>query len=155
MTYPVQSGADLANFHEGYMKNMIDDIDAKKKNPGRRSTNLSPRNLAHHDHQFAGIKLQNFDDTIKSTTNLSAVELTSVADENFDDPRLYFGEEAKEEFWDLYKSERRFKDFTTGVDDIKDPRFAYLQSCKELMVYPKTRMLIRDKKSNHIDYSNM
>jgi Ran GTPase-activating protein (RanGAP) involved in mRNA processing and transport len=75
-------------------------------------------------------------------------------EDNYEDPRFYFGDDAKEEFWDLYKSERRFKDYNNGVDEIKDPRFAYLQTCKELMVYPKARMLIREKKSNHIDYSN-
>jgi hypothetical protein len=75
-------------------------------------------------------------------------------EDNYEDPKFYFGDEAKEEFWDLYKSERRFKDYNTGVDDIKDPRFAYLKTCKELKVYPKASMLIRQKKSNHIDYSN-
>ena len=94
-------------------------------------------------------------DSNKSTTNLSAVELLSLKEEAFDDPSLYFGKDAKEEFWDLYKSDRRFKDYNTGTDEIKDPRFAYLQTCKELMVYPKASMLIRDKKSNHIDYSNL
>jgi hypothetical protein len=57
----------------------------------------------------------------------------------------------------LYKSERRFKDYDVEQGDIKDPRFAYLKTCKELMVYPKAHMLIRDKKkekSNHLDYSN-
>ena len=75
-------------------------------------------------------------------------------EDNYEDPRFFFGSDAKEEFWDLYKSERRFKDYNTGVDEIKDPRFAYLKTCKELMVYPKARMLIREKKSNNIDYSN-
>ena len=40
----------------------------------------------------------------KSTTNLSTVELLSMNEENFEDPDLYFGDEAKVEFWDLYKS---------------------------------------------------
>lgn len=93
-------------------------------------------------------------DSRGSTTNLSAVELLSMHEDNFEDPKFYFGDDAKEEFWDLYKSERRFKDYNTGVDEIKDPRFAYLKMCKELMVYPKARMLIREKKTNHIDYSN-
>jgi len=48
-----------------------------------------------------------------------------MREENFEDPKFYFGDDAREEFWDLYKSERRFKD--QGVEDeIKDPRFAYL-----------------------------
>lgn len=69
--------------------------------------------------------------------------MLSLTDENYDDPKYYFGDEAKEEFWDLYKSERKFKDYNTGTDEIKDPRFAYLKSCKELKVYPKASMLIR------------
>ena len=76
-------------------------------------------------------------------------------EENFEDPSLFFGDEAREGFWDLYKSERRFKDYKLGTDDIKDPRFAYLQTCKELKVHPKARLLIRDKKTSHLDYSNL
>jgi hypothetical protein len=96
--------------------------------------------------------------TNHTTTHLSVIELQSQHEENYQDPALYFGEEAKEDFWDLYKSERRFKDYDEETGEIKDPRFAYLKTCKDLMVYPKARMLIRDKKaekSNHLDYSNM
>jgi hypothetical protein len=79
----------------------------------------------------------------------------SLADaENYDDPGLYFGEEAKEDFWELYKSDRRFKDFDADTDKINDPRFAYLKICDELKVFPKARMLIRDKKTTYIDFSN-
>lgn len=70
----------------------------------------------------------------------------SVHDENYEDADLYFGEEAKENFWDLYKSDRRFKDFDQETDEIKDPRFAYLKVCKDLKVYPKARMVIRKDK---------
>jgi hypothetical protein len=31
--------------------------------------------------------------------------------EGLDDPSLYFGEVAKDKFWDFYKSDRKFKDF--------------------------------------------
>jgi len=94
-------------------------------------------------------------DSSRGTTQLSTVELLSLHEENYEDPSLFFGDDAKEEFWDLYKSERRFKDYNIGIDEIKDPRFAYLKCCKELMVYPKARMLIREKKTNHLDYSNL
>jgi hypothetical protein len=67
-----------------------------------------------------------------------------MQEENYDDTNLYFGDEAKEGFWDLYKSDRRFKDFDQENDEIKDPRFAYLQMCKELKVFPKARMVIRE-----------
>lgn len=46
-----------------------------------------------------------------ATTNLSSVEIGSITEENYEDPMLYFGEEAKDNFWNLYKSERRFKDY--------------------------------------------
>jgi hypothetical protein len=107
------------------MKRLIEEIDERKHSNGRKSS-LSPRNLAQHDKEFGGIQSLLKKDTQKSTTNLSAVELLSHREENFEDPKLYFGDDAKEEFWDLYKSERRFKDYNTGVDEIKDPRFAYL-----------------------------
>lgn len=71
----------------------------------------------------------------------------------YDDVNLFFGEEAKENFWDLYKSERRFKDFDEH-DQIADPRFAYLKACDDLKVFPKARMIIRDQKTTHLDYSN-
>jgi hypothetical protein len=41
-----------------------------------------------------------------------------LPEENYDDPNIFFGEEAKDNFWDLYKSERRFKDFEEGSDEI-------------------------------------
>jgi sugar lactone lactonase YvrE len=37
-------------------------------------------------------------------------------------------------------------DYDIESGDIKDPRFAYLKTCKDLKVYPKARMLIRDSK---------
>jgi hypothetical protein len=80
--------------------------------------------------------------------------LSTNDEENYEDPNLYFGEEAKENFWSLYKSDRRFKDFDDQNDSINDPRFAYLKTCKELKINPKARMIIREQKTSHIDYSN-
>ena len=82
------------------------------------------------------------------------MDLYDHQEDNYDDPSLYFGEEAKDNFWDLYKSDRRFKDYDEQHDAISDPRFAYLKTCKDLKVFPKARMLIRDKKTSYIDYSN-
>jgi hypothetical protein len=75
---------------------------------------------------------------------LSVAELALSSEDNYEDPKLFFGEEAKDNFWSLYKSERRFKDFEEGQDLNNDPRFAYLQTCKDLKVFPKARMIIRD-----------
>jgi len=60
-----------------------------------------------------------------TTLNVNAMELTSDIDEPLDDPDLYFGEPAVDKFWDFYKSERKFKDFTEEKRDIQDPRQAY------------------------------
>lgn len=138
------------------MKSMVDEHDNRKGSPSHKRS-LSPKNLADHDATFAGFDMQRPGTGI-STTNLSCVELMSLHEENYQNPRLYFGEEAKEDFWELYKSERSFKDYDIENGDIKDPRFAYLKMCKDLKVYPKARMLIRDskyEKTNHLDYSNM
>ena len=133
------------------MKNLIDHLDSRKGSP-RNSFSL--KNIAKHNRDHPGESSPNSQGT-HHTTNLSAVELKTEAEETFDNHELFYGEEAKEGFWHLYKSERRFKDYNIGEDDIKDPRFAYLQSCKDLMVYPKARMLIKKEKTNHIDYSNV
>jgi hypothetical protein len=87
-------------------------------------------------------------------TNLSYVGTESVYEENYEDSSLYFGEEAKDNFWNLYKSDRRFKDFDALTDEIHDPRFAYLKSCKDLKVNTKARMIIRDQKTTCFDFSN-
>lgn len=67
---------------------------------------------------------------------------------------MFFGEEAKDSFWNLYKSERKFKDYDELSDEIHDPRFAYLKTCKDLKVNPKARMIIRDQKTTCFDFSN-
>ena len=48
-----------------------------------------------------------------SQANLTVYDVNTKGhgDENYEDVSLFFGEEAKENFWDLYKSERRFKDY--------------------------------------------
>ena len=51
-----------------------------------------------------------------ATTDLSVIDLNLGDDENYEDPNLYFGEEAKDNFWSLYKSERKFKDFDIEND---------------------------------------
>lgn len=92
--------------------------------------------------------------TDATSNDLSTYDLSLDEEESYDNPGLYFGEEAKENFWELYKSDRRFKDYDAETDKINDPRFAYLKVCDQLKVIPKARMLIRSKKTSHIDYSN-
>ena len=53
------------------------------------------------------------------TLNVEAMEMNSDDDdENLDDPDLYFGEVAVDKFWDFYKSDRKFKDFTDEKNSI-------------------------------------
>lgn len=40
------------------------------------------------------------------------MEIGSIKDDVMDNPDLYFGEVAVDNFWDFYKSDRKFKDFT-------------------------------------------
>jgi hypothetical protein len=57
-----------------------------------------------------------------STINVEAMDMNSDHDEPLDDPDLYFGEKAVDKFWDFYKSDRKFKDFTEQSENIMDPR---------------------------------
>jgi hypothetical protein len=55
-----------------------------------------------------------------TTVNIEAEKETSSGDEGeaLDNPDLYFGEKARDKFWDFYKSERSFKDYTKTNDEI-------------------------------------
>jgi hypothetical protein len=55
--------------------------------------------------------------------------------------KVYFGMKAKTKFWEMYKSERTFKDYEK-TEEILDPRFAYLKQCKEMNMLPKAGMII-------------
>jgi len=88
-----------------------------------------------------------------TTAHLSAEETMSTHNEHYDDARLFFGSHAKEDFWTLYKDERKFKDLKSN-EAIDDPRFAYLKTCHDLKVFPKARMIIRDTKTSHLEFSS-
>ena len=68
-------------------------------------------------------------------------------------PKAYYGYEAKQQFWDLYKSDRTFKDYDQEKE-IKDPRFAYLKECRTMNLLPKASMIIRTEESKKLDYAN-
>lgn len=55
-----------------------------------------------------------------TTVNIEAEKEENSGDEAeaLDNPDLYFGEKAVDKFWDFYKSDRRFKDFTAGTENI-------------------------------------
>ena len=62
----------------------------------------------------------------KSTINVECMEMNSDHDEKLDDEDLYFGDAGVNKFWDFFKSERKFKDFTDKSENIVDPRQAYI-----------------------------
>ena len=64
------------------------------------------------------------------------------------------GHRAKQKFWDLYKSERKFKDFNAEEEETPDPRFAYFQTCREQGCLPRANLLIKDAESPTIDFTN-
>ena len=41
------------------------------------------------------------------------------------------GAQGRSNFWQLFKSERKFKDFNEETDVTNDPRFAYFEKCRE------------------------
>lgn len=63
------------------MKNIIDTRDNRRGSP-HKGRDLSPKNLALHNSQFAGMNLER-PGTNHTTTNLSVVELQSLHEENF------------------------------------------------------------------------
>ena len=64
---------------------------------------------------------------MKSISNFEAIfeEMESEAQVTFDKQDLLVGSKAKKKFWELYKSDRSFKDFNPEKDETNDPRFAY------------------------------
>lgn len=64
------------------------------------------------------------------------------------------GNRAKQNFWDLYKSQRVFKDYNPEKDSVSDPRFAYFQTCRQMNVQPRAGLLIKEKENPMIDFTN-
>lgn len=81
------------------------------------------------------------------------MEEFKASEPRFDKQDYLVGSDSKTNFWELYKSERKFKDFQPE-EDINDPRFAYFKSCKELKIQPKAGLLIKEKDSPYMDFEN-
>ena len=64
----------------------------------------------------------------------------------------YFGKPAKDKFWELYKSDRTFKD--NMEKEVKDPRFAYIKTCHEMKVLPKAGLIIKSEESSRLSFAN-
>ena len=93
----------------------------------------------------------------QTTLNVEAMPNSDDESENehLDDPDLYFGEKAVDNFWDFYKSDRKFKDFATDKEEIRDYRQAYFQTCNEMGVFPRAKLIIRDESSSTLEYVNV
>ena len=77
----MHTGQELADHQDGLMRSMVDEHDNRKGSPNHKRS-LSPKNLADHNAGFSGFDMQR-PGTGASTTNLSCVELQSVAEENY------------------------------------------------------------------------
>lgn len=78
--------------------------------------------------KFTGIlSRMDSDITMKSISNYEQVYDANeeVEEESFANQSLLVGSRAKQKFWNLYKSERKFKDFDPEQESASDPRFAY------------------------------
>ena len=68
------------------------------------------------------------------------------------------GPVAKDHYWSLYKSDRKFKDNLKSPrkeGKSQDPRFTYLQSCSEFNVRPIAGMMIsKAGDTSSLDFSN-
>ena len=103
----------------------------------------------------------NIDDDINEDFETSS-DIHLFPDEDFnllDDENInlnkeqnYFGRKAKNKFWQLYKSDRTFKDNINN--DVKDPRFAYIKSCQEMRMLPKAGLVIRGEQTKHLSFAN-
>jgi hypothetical protein len=131
-------------------------LDSAKKahKPKRKKTELE-------DPDAGRFKLQDQLDRLDSddSVNIHGEEASDKSDENedenLDNPNLYFGEAAKDKFWDFYKSDRKFKDFDAVKQQIEDPRQAYFHTCNELGVFPRAKLIIRDEQDPEVEYKNV
>ena len=94
--------------------------------------------------------------TMQSISNYEQVYDANeeVEEENFANQSLLVGSRAKQKFWNLYKSERKFKDFDPELETATDPRFAYFQTCKNENCLPRAALLIKDTENPVIDFTN-
>jgi hypothetical protein len=91
-----------------------------------------------------------------TTVNDDQVLLSSddSEEEKFDNPDILFGHEARGKFWELYKNDRKFKDFNAKKDVSKDPRFAYFNECTQANILPRSSQIIKDNESTCLDFTN-
>ena len=92
---------------------------------------------SHLDTDHGYKTLNRVDSEFLDTQNQIFVDEPDKEEEKFDNQGLLVGNSAKNKFWELYKSDRKFKDFQEESDPLLDPRFAYFKQCKELNIIPR------------------
>ena len=73
-------------------------------------------------------------------------------EEKFDTQALLVGSSAETKFWELYKSERKFKDNADASQS--DPRYAYFERCKQMHINPRASQVIKNDQSPVISHVN-
>ena len=103
------------------------------------------------DHGFR--QLNRVESDLLESVNQVYLEDPEAEEEKFDNQNFIVGSQGRTRFWELYKSERKFKDQDEDTP-IMDPRFAYFQQCKDLHINPRASQIIVDKESPLIEYTN-
>jgi hypothetical protein len=100
-------------------------------------------------------KLEKSESTFSVNNNVLYMDNDSEnEEEKFDRPNILVGAQARNDFWELFKSDRKFKDFNNETDTTNDPRFAYLSKCHELNIVPTAGQVMKASDTNAIDFTN-
>lgn len=128
---------------------------AKKKSQADRKANNINEEVNNRFSLAQQLENEDSDESLNIHGEEASENSEEDNEDHLDDPGLYFGEGAKDKFWDFYKSERKFKDFNAIKQQIEDPRQAYFQTCNELGVFPRAKLIIRDDTDPEVEYSNV
>ena len=163
LSYPSETEESTAANQKLGMEGALRAIEEERTELQYRSLNISTtstpkREKFFESRRFSGLHMLERMDSVnmRSISNAEEVYMDNeeLEEENFQTQGLLVGSRAKQKFWDLYKSERKFKDFDPMNDTTQDPRFAYFQTCKENNCLPRSGLLIKDTENPVIDYTN-
>ena len=124
LSYPVESEESQAQTRELQIKDTIDLIDNERQELMYRSLSMSTGSSPKRDKFFESRKYSglNLLQRMDSDANMRSITSHEVLIENDEEEELNFqtqthlvGSRAKQQFWDLYKSERKFKDFDPEI----------------------------------------
>ena len=162
LSYPSEPEESYQTSEQADVTEQVFQIDQERQEAVYRSVNMSTQSSPKRDKFFESRRFSGFlkrmesDSNMRSISNAEEVYLDNeeVEEENFNTQGLLVGNRAKQKFWDLYKSERRFKDFNPDNEFSQDPRFAYFQECKEKNCLPRANLIIKDTENPTIDFTN-